>query len=281
MQKGNIHSRRRSSGGVLATTLDGTGSGALWVVMMRGLTALERVLVLVGGKRNALRQLYSDRRSAGRSFWAAADFRSREALQLPVARSLLTVTFPRPHERARAIAVWGGFNGLAMAVGPTLGGLLVDHLGWWSIFYLVLPFGLAILALPFAGVSESANPQGREIDLPGQILAVLTLGSFAFACIQISVPGLVLSADHCFVDHRHRQFDGISRDQTGDAGRALAIAVLRQPRIFRRHCGCGAYDIRGLRNALYFSALFADVAASLRAGCGNRIAAPVADLLPS
>src|SRR5437016_111243 len=160
MQKGNAHPRRPSSGGVLATSPDETGSGGLCFGMMPGLTALERVRVLVGGKRNALRQLYSDRRHAGRSFWAAADFRRREALQLPGALSLLTVTFPRPHERARAIAVWGGFNGLAMAVGPTLGGLLVDHLGWWSIFYLVLPFGLAILALTFAGVSESANPQG-------------------------------------------------------------------------------------------------------------------------
>src|SRR5207244_7983618 len=114
------------------------------------------------------------------------------ALQLPGSLSILTVTFPEPRERSNALALWGGFNGLAMGVGPTLGGLLVDHLGWRSIFYLVLPFGLAILALTFAGVSESANPQGREIDLPGQILPVLTLGSFAFACIQISVPGLVL-----------------------------------------------------------------------------------------
>ena len=126
MQKGNIHSRRRSSGGVLATTLDGTGSGALCFGMMPGLTALERVRVLVGGKRNALtlavtclatfvaildttvvnlalhairwdfrarisitamvdrhlqshlRRLYSDWRHAGRSFWAAADFRRRD-----------------------------------------------------------------------------------------------------------------------------------------------------------------------------------------------------------
>jgi EmrB/QacA subfamily drug resistance transporter len=109
------------------------------------------------------------------------------ALQLPGALSLLTVTFPTLTERARAIAVWGGFNGLAMAIGPTLGGLLVDHFGWRSIFYLILPCGLAILALTSAGVRESADPEGRHLDLRGQTLAVFTLGSFSFAFIQLPV----------------------------------------------------------------------------------------------
>lgn len=111
------------------------------------------------------------------------------ALQLPGALSLLTVTFSDARERAGAIAVWGGFNGLAMAIGPTLGGLLVDRFGWRSIFYMVLPCGLATLALTFAGVRESANREGRHLDLRGQTLAVLTLGAIAFAFIQLPVLG--------------------------------------------------------------------------------------------
>jgi len=106
------------------------------------------------------------------------------ALQLPGALSILTVTFREPRERAHAIAIWGGFNGLAMAVGPTVGGLLVDSFGWRSIFYLVVPFGIAALALAFAGVAESSSPEGRRIDLPGQIFSVLALGLLAFAFIE-------------------------------------------------------------------------------------------------
>jgi len=92
------------------------------------------------------------------------------ALQLPGALSILTVTFRTASDRARAIAIWGGFNGLAMAVGPTTGGLLVDRFGWRSIFYLVVPFGVAALALTFVGVEESSSPEGRRIDLPGQMI---------------------------------------------------------------------------------------------------------------
>jgi EmrB/QacA subfamily drug resistance transporter len=106
------------------------------------------------------------------------------ALQLPGALSILTVTFPETRERGHAIAIWGGFNGLAMAVGPTVGGLLVDYFGWRSIFYLVVPFGVAALGMAYAGVSESSNPEGRRIDLPGQAFSILALGLLAFAFIQ-------------------------------------------------------------------------------------------------
>ncbi len=106
------------------------------------------------------------------------------ALQLPGSLSILNVTFQEERERARAIAIWGGFNGLAMAIGPTVGGLLVDRLGWRSVFYLVVPFGIAVIVLAFAQVSESSDAKGRELDLAGQIFAFLFLGSLAFAFIQ-------------------------------------------------------------------------------------------------
>ena len=111
------------------------------------------------------------------------------ALQLPGALSILTVTFPEPGERARAIAIWGGFNGLAMAVGPTVGGLLVDCFGWRSIFYLVVPFGAVALVLAFTSVSESASPKGRRLDLSGQVLSILALGLLAFGFIQAPALG--------------------------------------------------------------------------------------------
>jgi len=94
------------------------------------------------------------------------------------------VAFPEVRERAHAIALWGGSNGLALAIGPTAGGFLVDWFGWRSIFYLILPFGIAVLALTYLGVSESSNPEDRELDFPGQLLAVAGLGLLALTFIE-------------------------------------------------------------------------------------------------
>jgi len=110
------------------------------------------------------------------------------ALQLPGALAILAMTFEEGPARSKAIAIWGGFNGLAMGIGPTVGGFLVDQLGWRSIFYLALPIGLGILALAVA-VPESSNPEGRKVDLPGQGLSVVALGLLAFACIEAPTVG--------------------------------------------------------------------------------------------
>lgn len=110
-------------------------------------------------------------------------------LQLPGALSILAVTYPEPEERSRAIAIWGGFNGLAMGIGPLAGGLLVDALGWRSIFYLVVPFGLAIAALAVLGIQESSDPQGRRLDPLGQALSAAALGLATFAFIEAPALG--------------------------------------------------------------------------------------------
>src|SRR3954468_2736447 len=63
----------------------------------------------------------------------------------PVAMSIITNTFTEPRERARAIGVWGAVVGFSMALGPLLGGLLVDTLGWRSIFWVNVPVGIAAI----------------------------------------------------------------------------------------------------------------------------------------
>ena len=57
----------------------------------------------------------------------------------PVAMSIITNTFTEPRERARAIGVWGGVVGLSMALGPVVGGALVESAGWRSIFWINVP----------------------------------------------------------------------------------------------------------------------------------------------
>ena len=61
---------------------------------------------------------------------------------MPSTLSILTNTFPDARERAQAIGMWAGISGLAMAIGPLIGGTMVDRLGWQSIFLINVPIGL-------------------------------------------------------------------------------------------------------------------------------------------
>jgi len=106
------------------------------------------------------------------------------AFALPMSLVLLTIAYPGREERAHALGVWASCNGLAFIIGPTFGGWLVDAVGWRSIFYVTLPVCAAALALTYYAITESAEPQGRRLDLPGQFLAVAGLGGFAFAVIE-------------------------------------------------------------------------------------------------
>ncbi|MGW4199522.1 MFS transporter [Streptomyces sp. NPDC004726] len=102
----------------------------------------------------------------------------------PVAMSIIANTFTDPAERARAIGVWGGVVGISMAAGPLVGGLLVDSVGWRSIFWVNLPVGLAALALTWRYVPESRAPRPRRADPVGQLLIMALLGSLTYAIIE-------------------------------------------------------------------------------------------------
>ncbi|MFI1399891.1 MFS transporter [Streptomyces sp. NPDC020681] len=102
----------------------------------------------------------------------------------PVAMSIITNTFTDPRERARAIGVWGGVVGISMAAGPLVGGVLVDSVGWRSIFWVNLPVGLAALLLTWRYVPESRAPKARRPDPVGQLLVIGLLGSLTYAIIE-------------------------------------------------------------------------------------------------
>lgn len=106
------------------------------------------------------------------------------ALQLPMSLVLLALAYPEARSRQRALGIWASCNGLAFILGPTVGGLLVDTVGWRSIFYLILPFCAGALLLARIAVEESAAPEGRHLDVPGQAAAIAALGGLAFATIE-------------------------------------------------------------------------------------------------
>ncbi|HXF36721.1 MAG TPA: DHA2 family efflux MFS transporter permease subunit [Actinomycetota bacterium] len=105
------------------------------------------------------------------------------ALLLPGTLSILTVTFP-PHERARAIGLWAGMSGLALALGPTLGGLMVERLGWQSVFFLNVPIGAVALLVATRTVRESVSEVERRLDLPGLLLGTVALFSATYGLIE-------------------------------------------------------------------------------------------------
>lgn len=102
----------------------------------------------------------------------------------PVAMSIITNTFTDPRERARAIGVWGGVVGISMAAGPLAGGLLVESVGWRSIFWVNLPIGLAALLLTLRYVPDSRAPKARRPDPVGQFLVIALFGSLTYAIIE-------------------------------------------------------------------------------------------------
>lgn len=102
----------------------------------------------------------------------------------PVAMSIITNTFTEPRERARAIGVWGGVVGISMAAGPVIGGLLVQSVGWRSVFWINVPIGALALFLTLRYVPESRAPRPRRVDVVGQLLVIALLGSLTYAIIE-------------------------------------------------------------------------------------------------
>jgi EmrB/QacA subfamily drug resistance transporter len=102
----------------------------------------------------------------------------------PVAMSILVNVFTEPAARARAIGVWGGVVGLSMAVGPLLGGLLVQTIGWRAIFWINVPVGLAAIALARRFVPESRAARPRRPDLIGLGLIVVGLAALTSCLIE-------------------------------------------------------------------------------------------------
>jgi EmrB/QacA subfamily drug resistance transporter len=90
------------------------------------------------------------------------------ALVMPLAMALLSASFP-PAERAKALGVFASITGLALIVGPVLGGLIVEGIAWQWIFWLNVPIGLVVIPIAWRRIPESVGP-GSAIDVAGVLL---------------------------------------------------------------------------------------------------------------
>jgi EmrB/QacA subfamily drug resistance transporter len=102
----------------------------------------------------------------------------------PVAMSIIANTFVEPKARARAIGVWGAVVGISMAIGPVLGGILTQTVGWRAIFWVNVPIGLTAIWLTTRFVPESRAAQPRRLDPVGQVFIIVILGALTTGLIE-------------------------------------------------------------------------------------------------
>ena len=108
------------------------------------------------------------------------------ALLVPGSLALISASFPEA-SRGKAIGTWSGFSAMTAAIGPLLGGWLVQHASWRWVFYLNVPIALAVLSISLARVPEPpVVNEGRRLDWLGALLATFGLGAVTFALIESS-----------------------------------------------------------------------------------------------
>ena len=106
------------------------------------------------------------------------------ALLTPGSLAMIESSF-RPDDRARAIGAWSGLGGVATAIGPLLGGYLVDAVSWRAIFLINLPIGIFVIAMAARHVPETRDPTASgRLDIPGAVLAALGLAGTTYALIE-------------------------------------------------------------------------------------------------
>jgi predicted MFS family arabinose efflux permease len=102
----------------------------------------------------------------------------------PGSLAILEAGFAK-QDRGRAIGLWSGFAGVSTAVGPPLGGWLIDSVSWRAVFFLNLPVGIAVVLVGMRHIPETRDDslEGR-LDFLGALLAVLSLGAISWALIE-------------------------------------------------------------------------------------------------
>jgi EmrB/QacA subfamily drug resistance transporter len=111
------------------------------------------------------------------------------ALIMPATLSILTNVFTDPKERSKAIAMWAGVGGLAVALGPVTGGFILEHFSWTAVFALNVPIAVIALAAGRLAVPTSRDPETPPLDIPGAVLSIVALGSLVWSIISAGEMG--------------------------------------------------------------------------------------------
>jgi EmrB/QacA subfamily drug resistance transporter len=107
----------------------------------------------------------------------------------PGTLSMLRQLYPDATARSRAIGIWAGTSGFALAMGPVIGGILIGIWSWRGIFWFNLVFGLTVLIIAALILPESADPTAARVDTAGTLIGAGTLAAFVFAIIDSESAG--------------------------------------------------------------------------------------------
>jgi EmrB/QacA subfamily drug resistance transporter len=110
------------------------------------------------------------------------------ALLVPGSLAIISASFSED-ERGQAIGTWSGFTAITAAIGPVLGGWLIEHVSWRAVFFINVPLAIVVLALVFLHVPESRDPESRGLDWIGAALATASLGALVYGLIESSRRG--------------------------------------------------------------------------------------------
>ena len=106
------------------------------------------------------------------------------AFLVPGSLAIITATFDAA-DRGRAIGTWSGFSAITTAIGPVLGGWLIEHVSWRAVFFLNVPFAIIVIVLSLRFMNESRDDSRDErIDWIGAVLAIVGLGGIVFGLLE-------------------------------------------------------------------------------------------------
>ncbi|WP_137809690.1 MULTISPECIES: DHA2 family efflux MFS transporter permease subunit [unclassified Gordonia (in: high G+C Gram-positive bacteria)] len=142
-------------------------------VLLTGIGGFMLVSVLAASSQN-LGQLIAGR--AGLGVFAALVF--------PATLAIITTIFVDARERAMAVGIWAAVSGVAVAIGPVLGGWLLEHFSWTSVFWVNVPFGVVALAMILAVVPGTRPVSVPRFDALGVVLSIAGLGLLTFTLIE-------------------------------------------------------------------------------------------------
>jgi len=107
------------------------------------------------------------------------------ALLVPGSLAIISASFSEEN-RGKAIGTWSGFTAITAAIGPVMGGWLIEHVSWRAVFFINAPIALIVIALVFLHVPESRDEDSQGLDWLGATLATVALGGIVYGLIESS-----------------------------------------------------------------------------------------------
>jgi EmrB/QacA subfamily drug resistance transporter len=123
-------------------------------------------------------------RTSGELIAARTAMGAAAALVYPATLAILNNVFTNPRERATAVGVWSGVSGLAVAIGPVAGGVLLEHFDWSSVFYVSVPVAVIAIVAGRILLPESRDPKAGRFDPVGAILSIAGITLLTWSIIE-------------------------------------------------------------------------------------------------